>query len=77
MNLDGLSIYSVPEKKARCYVCDEKRTCCHRDRDYGFYFVCMECSWFVIIAECLLLDLGFVRPGAAPSTAESIEHEHE
>ena len=48
----------------RCAICAQTRLCFHQDADFDNAGVCQECSGFVIIAECVLLDHGFLQPAA-------------
>jgi hypothetical protein len=73
MNLNGLNIYPVLGKKTRCCVCNANHVpCYHRDFDFGNYYICQECSGFVILAEAFLLELGFSQPpaGGMPAATE-------
>jgi hypothetical protein len=74
VNIDVLSIQPCLSRHERCYICEKDITCCHIDRDFGFAYVCMECSGFVVIAECLLIQLGFSQPSAPLKKAGTQEN---
>jgi hypothetical protein len=66
-NLRRLRIQQVSDFKDKCCICGEIKMGCHFDHDLassnqGRGQVCDECSGFVIISECLLIDSGFVAP---------------
>jgi hypothetical protein len=64
VNVARLSIRTLKSGyPRRCAICEKIRFCFHQDADFDHAGVCQECSGFVIIAECRLLDAGFLQPG--------------
>jgi hypothetical protein len=62
MNLDGLHILQMIQPLlAGCAVCGHVATCNYYDRDLRGN-ICQHCAGFVILAECALINSGFLQP---------------